>query len=391
MTAPDAQLFPLVEILPVANVQNAWVALSLRVTPIDGNMASALQSVFISPDLLAAVAPLNCIVLLDSPSVINDSLRAVMPPSRISFAFKASALTDDADRKRMLALHDFGYRVSIDGPIPEGVTVPPTLRGVVLNCRAAPPAGQVLAALFGPHLAYGVDTTERLLECEHAGFEMFSGQYPLQPLPSSEPSDGSSRKRLLTLLGLLSSDGETRDIEAILKQDPALSYHLLKLANSAAFAHSMPITSFGQAISLLGRRQLQRWLQLLLYARQQPDGVPNPLLPLAALRAAQMEALVKLRSASRDDQDLAFMTGVFSLLDHLFAMPMTEIVGALQLVPAASDALLTREGPLGDLLALAEAETVSAEKLDAAGIQPAQWWQTQLHAYHWAIQVSRNL
>jgi EAL and modified HD-GYP domain-containing signal transduction protein len=70
---------------------------------------------------------------------------------------------------------------------------------------------------------------------------------------------------------------------------------------------------------------------------------------------------------------------------------MGEIVGALNMVSTVSDALLTRQGPLGELLSLTETQTVSAEMLDAAGLQPAQWWQTQLHAYHWAIQVSRNL
>jgi EAL and modified HD-GYP domain-containing signal transduction protein len=104
-----------------------------------------------------------------------------------------------------------------------------------------------------------------------------------------------------------------------------------------------------------------------------------------------MEALCKARGGERDDQDLAFMTGVFSLLDVLFDMPMEEIVSALKLVPDAADALLRREGPLGDLLALSEAPAVTDDQLAMAAITPAQWWQTQLHAYHWAIQVSRNL
>jgi EAL and modified HD-GYP domain-containing signal transduction protein len=139
--------------------------------------------------------------------------------------------------------------------------------------------------------------------------------------------DGTSRKRLLALLGLLARDADSRELEVLLKQDPALAYHLLKLVNSAAFALSSPIHSFGQAINVLGRRQLQRWLQLLLYARQQDDGLANPLLPLAAVRAHDGR-LAKALGWDRDQQDMAFVAGVFSLLDVLLAMPMTEIVAA---------------------------------------------------------------
>jgi EAL and modified HD-GYP domain-containing signal transduction protein len=160
--------------------------------------------------------------------------------------------------------------------------------------------------------------------------------------------------------------------------------------NSAAFAVSTQITSFNQAISLLGRRQLQRWLQLLLYARQQADGLPNLLLPLAARRGAQLEALCKNSGAERDECDLAFMTGVFSLLDRLLHMPMTDIVAELCLPQHVSDALLGRSGILGQWLRLTETDP-SREALGAAGVTPADWWNSQLHAYHWAIQVGRNV
>jgi EAL and modified HD-GYP domain-containing signal transduction protein len=29
--------------------------------------------------------------------------------------------------------------------------------------------------------------------------------------------------------------------------------------------------------------------------------------------------------------------------------------------------------------------------LDGAGLDSLSWWQAQLHAYHWAIQVARNV
>src|SRR5437763_5634428 len=158
--------------------------------------------------------------------------------------------------------------------------------------------------------------------------------------PQAEGVDGSSRKRLLTMLALLARDADSRELEAQLKQDPALSYHLLKLVNSAAFSCGTQITSFGQAISRIGRRQLQRWLQLLLYAQHHPDGPPNLLLPLAAQRGALLEALCKRDGGDRDDQDQAFMAGVFSLLDRLFHMPMGEVVRDLNLPGHVEAALL---------------------------------------------------
>jgi EAL and modified HD-GYP domain-containing signal transduction protein len=261
-------------------------------------------------------------------------------------------------------------------------------RGLIFDAALTLPPVLALVAQPGPHLALGMGSEARFAECAKAGFTWFMGDFARQSRDLNA-NDGTSRKRLLALLGLLARDADSRELEILLKQDPALSYHLLKLVNSAAFALSSPIHSFGQAINVLGRRQLQRWLQLLLYARQQDDGGVNPLMPLAAVRAAQMESLAKAKGWDRDQQDMAFVAGVFSLLDVLLGMPMTEIVAALSLDLDVVMALLDRAGPLGEILQLVERHDSAA--LAAAGIDHETYGQGQLQAFQWAIQVSRNL
>jgi EAL and modified HD-GYP domain-containing signal transduction protein len=390
MATPDLTLFPLVEVHFVANAHNEWVALVLRVSD-PATTPAALEALFGTPDLLAAVAPLDCVLLLDDPAVLVPPILALLPCNRVVLAVAASALAREGVAQQLAALHGYGYRVLLDGPVGGGVKRPSALYGVSFDCSASAPPAAALAALSGVHLARKVDSAVRFGECAQAGFNWFSGDYPLHPGPFAPPAhDASSQRRLLDLLALLSRDAESRQLEALLKQDAALSFQLLKLVNSAAFAVSTRITSFGQAINLLGRRQLQRWLQLLLYARQHPDGPPNLLLPLAALRGAQMEMLSRRAGGDRAAEDLAFMTGVFSLLDRLFAAPMAELVGELSLAEQVIAALLRREGPLGQRLLLVESSP-DARRLREAGIDRGDWWHSQLHAWHWAIQVGRNI
>ncbi len=381
--------FPVVEVRSVANAQNEWVALLLG-TPGTGLDDPALQDLFGTPDLLAAIAPLDCIVLVDDAAVLTPPVLNVLPASRVLLAVRADALATDGTARRLAELQMAGYRVLIDGALPEGVAAPIALRTVARDGRTELPRAGALPTLFGPHLAYNVDDADAYRACENAGFSWFSGDYALEG-SVAEGDDGTSRRRMLTMLALLARDADSRELEAQLKADPALSYHLLKLVNSAAFSVGTQITSFGQAISRLGRRQLQRWLQLLLYARQHPDSPPNLMLPVAALRGAALESLCKRDGGDRDEQDLAFMAGVFSLLDRLFQIPMAEIVQDLNLPGHVEAALLRREGQLGQRLRLAEAGRPDPETLEAAGVDGPDWWQSQLHAYHWAIQVARNV
>ena len=389
MSAPEISLFPLVELQAVSNAHNEWVALTFELYADAGDPFQAALALLKTPDAFAALAPLDCIIPVPNPQTLELSQLSAMPASRVILRIPAAACSDAAVQKKLAGYAEAGYRIMVEGVADGSAATMCSARALMVDASLVMPPVLALVAQPGPHLATGMGSEQRIAECAKAGFSWFAGDFALHPSHDMSAGDGTSRKRLLALLGLLARDADSRELEVLLKQDPALSYHLLKLVNSAAFALSSPIHSFAQAINVLGRRQLQRWLQLLLYARQQDDGLANPLLPLAAVRASQMEVLSKALGWDRDQQDMAFVAGVFSLLDVLLAMPMTEIVAALSLDLDVVMALLDRAGPLGELLKLVEGHDSAG--LQKAGIDHETYWQAQLQAYHWAIQVSRNI
>ena len=204
-----------------------------------------------------------------------------------------------------------------------------------------------------------------------------------------------SRIKLLEMLTLIADDADTGKLEAIFRQEPKLSYSLLRLVNSAAIAPRNPITSFAQAINLLGRRQLQRWLQLLVYADPNNSQLPNPLLQKAAARGRQLEILASHLSPSPEAEcleDAAFMVGTFSLLDVLLNMSTKEILQQLPLAPVVNDALAEHAGGLGKLLGAIEAAEAGELKLAAStmkelGIKCDIYCDAQLTSYSWAAKI----
>lgn len=208
-----------------------------------------------------------------------------------------------------------------------------------------------------------------------------------------------SRLKLLEMLALIAEDADTAKLDAIFRQESKLSYSLLRLVNSAAVAPRNPITSFSQAINLLGRRQLQRWLQLLVYADPNNGQQPNPLLQKAAARGHQLELLAQHLTplpAVENLGDAAFMVGTFSLLDALLNMSMPEILQQLPLPPIVQEALTKHIGGLGELLlAIDAAENGdfkrAANKLCALGISSAAHREAQLASYSWASKIRSNV
>lgn len=219
-----------------------------------------------------------------------------------------------------------------------------------------------------------------------------TGEYLLTRTASNSKAD-ITRFKLLKLLTLIDSDADTGALETVFREEAKLSYSLLRLVNSAALAPRSPITSFAQAINLLGRRQLQRWLQLLVYSDPNNGQHPTPLLQKAASRGRILELVVrKLDPALDNPEDTAFMIGTFSLLDVLLNISMSDILHQLPLPAVIQKALAEHEGPLGQLLSAIDAADrhelkLAATLLEKLGLDAETYLDAQLDAYSWAAKI----
>jgi EAL and modified HD-GYP domain-containing signal transduction protein len=243
-------------------------------------------------------------------------------------------------------------------------------------------------------LAEKVDSAEQAAYCHSLGFDLFQGYYFARPLVLSAKRADSSQMALIQLLGLVLSDADTAQIEQIFKQHPNLTYNLMRLVNSVASGVHRSITSVSQAILVLGRKQLQRWLQLLMFTLQSGPAYPSPLLLLAATRGKMMEVLALKQQRNADYCDEAFMAGILSLIESLIDKPLVDIVHELNLGERLAAGLLRREGEMGVLLQLVE----SVEHLDldytnallaqAGGLTLSDLTTAEIEAMAWANQVA---
>jgi EAL and modified HD-GYP domain-containing signal transduction protein len=205
-------------------------------------------------------------------------------------------------------------------------------------------------------LAEKVDSRELADRCHQLGYGLFQGYYFAKPAILAGKKLSQSQLALMQLLKLVMEDAETRELEAIFKREAGLALNLMRLTNSVATGVLTRVTSLRHAITVLGRRQLQRWLQLLLYTNPASGNVASPLLQMAAARGRLMELLAATMYPGKHEfEDRSFMTGIMSLMPTLMGAPMAEILKGVSVAGDVQIALETQEGELGTMLQLVQA------------------------------------
>ena len=220
-----------------------------------------------------------------------------------------------------------------------------------------------LAQTFIPRgirmLAEKVETYEVYEQAKKMGYQLFQGYFFAKPVIVSRKDIPTNKLQFLRILkDVHAEEIDFQELSRTIQSEVSLSYKLLKLINSAAFALRHKVSSILQAISLLGIKEIRSWVSLLSVSQMANDK-PAELVVSSLVRARFCEQASLACGMGGRKSDL-FLMGLFSLLDVIMSRPLDEILQEITIEEDIRAALTGEPGSMKNILDL----IVAIEKAD---------------------------
>jgi EAL and modified HD-GYP domain-containing signal transduction protein len=401
---------------PILNRDQGLVAYELLFRRAEQGPAS------VTDDRAATASVINRLVELGPRNVIGDALAFInadastlhndfielLPARQVVLEILETVRPTPELLRRMAMLARAGYTFALDDVVDDNAELQPLLAIATIIkidiTGMAPAHLATLARKFQSQgkqlLAEKVETRAEFDACLALGFDYFQGYYFAKPAVLSGKTLTPSQATILQLMAMIVAEADNADIERELKQDASLGLSLMRLLGAPGVGGGRRIDSLSQALMVLGQRQLQRWLQILLYAEGGKAGRgPSPLLALATMRGKLMELTVqRLKPGNRGMADVAFTVGMMSLMDTLFGMPMEQLLGQIAVAEEVGAALCSRDGWYGDMLQMTEYMEKLEEScplllgmLDKLDLSTEELGELQLGACEWSTAVADSM
>jgi EAL and modified HD-GYP domain-containing signal transduction protein len=323
------------------------------------------------------------ITLLPSGQTVVEILETVPPDDLVVAACRRLK-----EAGYMIALDDFG----VNDPR-ESLTDIADIIKVDIRATSETDAAAMVKR-YGPWrcrlLAEKVETREEFVATKKAGFLYFQGYFFRRPETLTAHEIPANRLNYLRMLKAVSQpELDVREIEKLVKSEASLCYRLLRYLNSAAFGFVSEIHSVRHALSIMGEREVRRWIRLVasLGAGQNR---PSDLV-LATLVRARFCELLSPR-IQHGESDL-FLMGMLSLMDTLLEIPMRQVLDNVPIDQECKAVLLGNPSSLRPVYKLmlaresgewkAVSELTSQLHLKESDVAESYW-----HAMQWARQVS---
>jgi c-di-GMP-related signal transduction protein len=355
---PDTQLFRYVARQPIltANQQVFGYELLFRdgvedyFRHTDPDAASRITldtSMLMGLDVLCdgRLAFINC----TRETLLKDYV-TLLSPTQTVVEILESVPVDDLVIAACVRLKQAGYTIALDDFIADDprAELAPYADIIKVDLRGTTPAQQAaLLKRFGSArcrmLAEKVEVPEEFSACHKAGFSYFQGYFFRRPELLQAREIPKNQLNYLHLLQAISHDEiEVKEIEDIIKGEASLCYRLLRYLNSAAFGFASQIHSVRHGLSILGEREVRRWVRLVA-ALGAGENKPSDLVLSALVRARYCELLAP--QIPHGDSDL-FLMGLLSLMDSILAIPMGVVLEGIGLDQETRAVLLHQKSQL---------------------------------------------
>jgi len=256
---------------------------------------------------------------------------------------------------------------------------------------------QELIKHFGPWrcrmLAEKVESYSEFVESRDQGFVYFQGFFFRRPEMMGTHDMPANRLNYVRMLQEVSRpELDLPGLEKLIKAEASICYRLLRYLNSAVFGFRKEIHSVRHALSLLGERDLRRWVRLIAAVGAGQDKTSDLVLS-ALVRGRFCELLAP--KVSHGESDL-FLMGLLSLIDAMLETPMEAVLEKIPLDSATKSVLLGQPSMLRPVFQLmlahesgewqAAAALSEGLRLDADDVA-ACYWQAQ----QWARELSLEI
>jgi EAL and modified HD-GYP domain-containing signal transduction protein len=283
-----------------------------------------------------------------SEGLLRDCMAAV-PPPHIILEVPAFMAGDAVNEDLLRTLHAQGSTLMIKGrPATE---LPPrvlpffkhSIIDIADDRRIDQPMPEGVVRTIG-FVQSGIRSVKQVDDSFERGAVAVLGWPIDEPVGAAGGKGGApDLKVIVELINRVDRQESIDRLEAVLRNDPALAFRLVRYINSPAFGLSVEIGSFRHAIMMLGYQKLKRWLALLL-ASASSDVNMKPVMFAAVRRGLLMEELVRA-SGSEQLRSEMFICGVFSLLDCMMGQPFDQLLKSIPVPKDVLDALVHHSGP----------------------------------------------
>ncbi len=241
-------------------------------------------------------------------------------------------------------------------------------------------------------LAEKIETYEEFAHARDLGFVYFQGYFFRRPEMMATHDMPANHLNYLRMLQEVSRpDLNVAALERLIKAEASVCYRLLRYLNSAVFGFQSEIHSVRHALSMLGERDVRRWVRLVAAVGAGHDKTSD--LVLAALVRGCFGELLASR-VPQGESDL-FLLGLLSRIDAMLEIPMAEVLEKIPLDRATKAVLLGQPSALRPVFQLMlahesgewEAAGALSENLHLDSEEVAScYWQAQ----KWARDLSQE-